>query len=60
VVNTLVDRWKSSAWVAIEVDVFARGVLFPDRVIDRKTSKDQLHFIDVRCRFVRLAGLKCV
>ena len=50
-VDALVDRRESSAWVAIEVDVFARGVLLPDRVIDRKTSKDQLHFIDVRYRF---------
>jgi len=60
VVDALVDRRKPSAWVAIEVDVFARRVLFPDCVMDRKTSKDQLHFIDVRCRFVRLAGLKRV
>ena len=50
-VDALVDGRESSAWVAIEVDVFARRVLFPDCVIDRKTSKDKLHFIDVRCRF---------
>jgi len=60
VVDALVDRRKPSAWVAIEVDVFARRVLLPDRVIDRKTGEDQHNFIDVRCGFVRLAGLKRV
>lgn len=49
-IGELINRRESAARVTVEVDVTARGVLFPDSVIGRKTGEDKVHVVVCGCR----------
>lgn len=46
-VDELISRRESATRMTVKVKVTAKGILFPDGVVDRQTGKDQVYLIEV-------------